>query len=152
MANKAARKVADAGNGADYVLDDQIGFLLRRAHQRATSVFTGNFAEFNLTPTQFAALAKIAEQGGVSQNRLGRMTAMDPATMKGVIDRLLERALITRRPDPDDRRRAILELTGSGADLLDRAIPSGFRTTAETLDPLTPQERAAIVELLAKIS
>ncbi len=135
-----------------YVLDKQIGFLLRRAHQRATSIFAGNFAELNLTPTQFATLAKIADQSEVSQNRLGRMTAMDPATMKGVVDRLLERGLTTRRPDPDDRRRAILELTASGSALLKEAVPEGLRTTKETLDPLTPQERSTFLALLAKIS
>lgn len=135
-----------------YVLDEQIGFLLRRAHQRATSIFTGNFSDLNLTPTQFAALAKIADKGGVSQNRLGRMTAMDPATMKGVIDRLLERGLITRRPDPDDRRRAVLELTGQGLALLQEAVPQGFRTTEETLEPLTRDERQRFLVLLSKIS
>jgi DNA-binding MarR family transcriptional regulator len=135
-----------------YVLDEQIGFLLRRAHQRATSIFTGNFSDLNLTPTQFAALAKIADRGGVSQNLLGRMTAMDPATMKGVIDRLLERGLITRRPDPDDRRRAVLELTEQGMALLQEAVPQGFRTTEDTLQPLTRDERQRFLSLLSKIS
>ena len=135
-----------------YLLDEQIGFLLRRAHQRATSIFAGNFSALNLTPTQFTALAKIADHGEVSQNRLGRMTAMDPATMKGVIDRLLERGLITRRPDPDDRRRAILELTEAGLSLLQEAVPQGLLTTTETLDPLTAQERDAFLALLAKLT
>jgi DNA-binding MarR family transcriptional regulator len=135
-----------------YLLDDQIGFLLRRAHQRATSIFAGNFSGLNLTPTQFAALAKIADNGEVSQNHLGRMTAMDPATMKGVVDRLVERKLVTRRPDPDDRRRAILELSEGGLALLQEAVPQGVQTTIETLDPLTRQERTAFIALLMKLS
>jgi hypothetical protein len=47
----------------------------------------------NLTPTQWAALAKLTETGPCSQNQLGRLAAMDVATIKGVIDRL------TARPD-----------------------------------------------------
>jgi DNA-binding MarR family transcriptional regulator len=135
-----------------YVLDEQIGFLLRRAHQRATSIFAGNFGPLKLTPTQFTALAKIADRGSVSQNHLGRMTAMDPATMKGVIDRLLDRGLITRNPDPDDRRRAVLELTDTGLALLQEAVPKGFSTTEETLAPLTADERLRFLALLKKIS
>ena len=58
------------------------------------------FAVHGLTPTQFAALAKISDENEVSQNQLGRLTAMDPATMKGVIDRLRGRSLIVSKPDP----------------------------------------------------
>ena len=38
---------------------------------------------FDVTPTQFAALAKLDDAGPVSQNELGRLTAMDPATIWG---------------------------------------------------------------------
>ena len=69
--------LADADNG--YVLEDQIGYLLRRAHQRASAIFQEIMTE-GLTPPQFAALVKIRDFGTVSQNRLGRSVAMDPAT------------------------------------------------------------------------
>ena len=49
-----------------------------------------------LTPTQFAALVKVHDIGQVSQNQLGRLTAMDPATIQGVIQRLEARKLIER--------------------------------------------------------
>lgn len=134
-----------------YVLEEQIGYLLRRAHQRASSIFAGHFADLNLTPTQFAALAKISEESGVSQNLLGRLTAMDPATMKGVVDRLLERGLITRHSDPTDRRRAVLDLSKEGAALIRKARGLGFRTTADTLAPLDPAEQATLLKLLGRL-
>ncbi len=56
---------------------------------------------------QFAALVRLRDLGGVSQNQLGRLIAMDAATMQGVIKRLAARGLIRRRPDPNDRRRLI---------------------------------------------
>lgn len=136
---------------APYILEDQIGFLLRRAHQRASAVFAGAFSEFKLTATQFAALAKIGDEGEVSQNRLGRLTAMDPATMKGVIGRLADRGLISGRADDRDRRRTQWTLTKEGAALLARAESSGFAVTEETLSPLTARERATLLRLLAKI-
>ena len=51
----------------------------------------------DLTPTQWAALAKLRELGDCSQNHLGRLTAMDAATIKEVVDRLTVRGFTTVR-------------------------------------------------------
>jgi DNA-binding MarR family transcriptional regulator len=139
------------GESGRYVLEAQIGYLLRRSHQRATSIFTANLADLQLTPTQLAALAKIRDQGEVSQNLLGRLTAMDPATMQGVIKRLGDRGLITRAADATDRRRTLLALTPAGEQLLDRAVSRGIRTSEETLAPLTARERETFLRLLEKL-
>ncbi|MEJ2120190.1 MAG: MarR family transcriptional regulator [Alphaproteobacteria bacterium] len=135
-----------------YVLEDQIGHVLRRAHQRASAIFSGEFGEFELTPTQFAALAKIADSGELSQNLIGRLTAMDPATVQGVIGRLEKRGLIASKPDPGDRRRTLWRLTDKGADLLDRAVPAGIRVTALTLAPLSGAEQKTLLDLLERLS
>ncbi|MTI02946.1 MarR family winged helix-turn-helix transcriptional regulator, partial [Roseibium sp. RKSG952] len=73
-----------------YLLDSQVGYLLRLANQRHASIFQSHTLE-GLTPTQFAALVRIAELGKCSQNRLGRLAAMDVATIKGVVDRLKQK-------------------------------------------------------------
>ena len=142
-------KPANAGDG--YVLEDQIGHLLRRAHQRASSIFQEIMTE-GLTPPQFAALVKIRDFGTVSQNRLGRSVAMDPATSQGVTQRLLAKNLIERRDDPNDRRRALLSLTPEGQAMVERLIPLGQQITAETLEPLKPEEQKQFLALLAKIA
>ena len=98
---------AQNAEAPDYLLEDQVGHLLRRAHQRHTSIFQANIGDQQLTPLQFAALMKLADVGEASQNHLGRLTAMDAATMQGVIKRLIARDLIARRPDLDDRRRLL---------------------------------------------
>ena len=138
--------------GRPYVLQEQIGHLLRRAHQRATQIFLEAFEEAGLTPTQWAALAMLAEEGSASQNALGRMTAMDPATIQGVIRRLEERGLITREPDPDDKRRTKLRLSEEGRRIAEDSTPLGASVTAKTLAPLTAEERRAFLRMLAKIS
>lgn len=138
--------------GRSYVLQDQIGHLLRRAHQRATQIFLEVFEEAGLTPTQWAALAMLAEEGAASQNALGRMTAMDPATIQGVIRRLEERGLITREPDPDDKRRTKLRLSEEGEGLVRQVTALGMRVTERTLEPLDPEDRRKFLEMLAKLS
>ncbi len=81
------------GRRAAYVLDDQIGFILRQAYQRNSVLFGELFGD-ELTPTQWAAIAKLSQVGGCSQNHLGRLIAMDAATVKGVVDRLMKRGLV----------------------------------------------------------
>lgn len=138
--------------GRPYVLQEQIGHLLRRAHQRATQIFLETFEEAGLTPTQWAALAMLAQEGSASQNALGRVTAMDPATIQGVIRRLEERGLITREPDPDDKRRTSLRLSPDGEAVVGRYTASAVAVTEKTLSPLTPEERKKFLELLSRIS
>jgi DNA-binding MarR family transcriptional regulator len=134
-----------------YVLDEQVGFALRQAQQRHTMIFAGHMIE-DLTPTQWAALAKLREIGDCSQNHLGRLTAMDAATIKGVIDRLTARGFTTIRPDPGDGRRILVALTPTGLDLFDRAAPIAARITEETLAPLDVAERLTLVALLRRLA
>ena len=75
----------------------QVGFILRQASQRHTALFASAWAPRPRRRSR-AALAKLHEIGPTSQNQLGRMTAMDVATIKGVVDRLMKRGLSTPRP------------------------------------------------------
>lgn len=140
-----------AGGADDYVLEDQVGHLLRRAHRRASAIFQEAMTE-GLTPPQFAALVKIRDFGMVSQNRLGRAVAMDPATSQGVTQRLQAKNLIHRKDDPDDRRRALLSLAPEGEAMVERLIPLGKQVSAETLEPLTAEEQKQFLALLARIT
>jgi MarR family transcriptional regulator, lower aerobic nicotinate degradation pathway regulator len=136
----------------DYVVEDQIGHLLRRAHQRATAIFLAELGEkFSVTPTQYAALVKLHDLGEISQNQLGRLTAMDPATIQGVIKRLEERRLIERSGDPEDRRRTTLRLSPEGETLVVAMIPYGVRVSEATLAPLDAAEREALLALLRRL-
>ena len=134
-----------------YVLDDQVGFVLRQAQQRHTTIFAAEMIE-SLTPTQWAALAKLRELGDCSQNHLGRLTAMDAATIKGVIDRLTARGFTMVRPDPRDGRRIVVALTPTGSDLYDRAAPIAALITEKTLEPLGKNERSMLVALLRRLA
>src|SRR3974390_3344323 len=117
-----------------YVLDEQIGFILRQVWQRHAAIFARDIG-INLTPTQWAALARLSETGPRSQNQLGRLTAMDVATIKGVIDRLTARGLTETSPDPGDGRRLLVSLTRAGQQMAEKAAPHALAITKETPGP-----------------
>ena len=106
----------------------------------------------DLTPTRFAALAMLQERGGLSQNELGRLTAMDIATIKGVVDRLSAKGLVSVGQDPNDARRSLIKLTPEGTAVLAKAIPLGTQISAATLSPLTKSESLQLTALLRKIT
>lgn len=134
----------------DYVLECQIGYVMRRAGQRHIAIFSALVPE--LTPTQFAALAKLSELGQASQNELGRLTSMDVATIKGVVDRLRARGLISSRPLARDKRRLILTPTEEGSALYASLVERAKEVSEKTLAPLSREEQAQLISLLEKLT
>ncbi|WP_421696090.1 MarR family winged helix-turn-helix transcriptional regulator [Aestuariivirga sp.] len=135
---------------AGYRLEDQVGFHLRRAGQRHGAIFASYMQD--LTPTQWAALVKLAEFESVSQNLLGRETAMDGATIKGVVDRLVKRGLAATAHDPTDGRRMLVSITPEGLDAVARGVQPAAAITEETLQPLDSAERRLLLNLLQRIA
>ncbi|MBR0706853.1 DNA-binding MarR family transcriptional regulator [Bradyrhizobium huanghuaihaiense] len=150
VAAKKNGKPARALSKPPYVLDEQVGFILRQVWQRHSSIFSRDIGT-NLTPTQWAALSKLAETGPCSQNQLGRLTAMDVATIKGVIDRLTARGLTETSQDPEDGRRLLVSLTRAGQQLAEKLAPNALAITRETLAPLDAKERETLMALLNKL-
>ena len=137
-------------NPPSYILDDQIGYLLRRVSQRHLSLFSAAIPQ--VTTTQFAVLARLAELGPQSQNHLGRATAMDGATIKGVVDRLTREGLVTTAADPNDRRRLTVTLSPAGEALFAVVQITALKVSEQTLTPLTPTERSRLMALLARLT
>src|SRR3954471_4357907 len=147
--NLSAKRNAKPSRPA-YVLDEQIGFILRQVWQRHATIFAREIG-INLTATQWAALAKLAETGPCSQNQLGRLTAMDVATIKGVIDRMTARGLTETSQDPHDGRGLLFSLTRAGQQLAEKLAPNALAITRETLAPLDAKERETLMALLDKL-
>jgi len=140
----SAKSLAD-----DYQLDGQVGYKLRLASQRHLEIFSRQLPD--ITPTQFSVLVRLREVGEVSQNQLGRLVAMDAATTKGVIARLMDRGLLRARQDTDDMRRLQISLTDVGQAAVEAAIITAKDITKETTERLTSREVARLLTLLDKL-
>ncbi len=142
-------KIAKPDRPEIYQLTEQVGYSLRRANQRHVAIFSRLVED--VTPTQFAALARLFECGALSQNKLGRLTAMDSATIKGVVERLRQKGFIASRSDHNDRRLRLVELTPEGEAAFRKAHDQALRARTETLAPLSVSEAVRFEELLAKL-
>lgn len=140
----------DQSKDTAYKLDNQIGFLLRRATQRHLAIFYDHLPD--VTSTQFAALAKLCEVEHISQNELGRRIAMDAATVKGVVDRLRARGFAETKKDPQDQRRLLVTPTIKGQSAFAEYSKAAFTITRETLSPLSETEARQLLTLLLKLS
>ena len=134
------------------MLEQQIGFLLRRAYHRNMGIWQSHGIDKQVTAVQISALVALQNRGPCSLSDLGRSACMDPATTRGVVERLEERGLMATWDDPGDRRRVIAGLTPAGEDVVADMAESFEAITEETLRPLSLVERVALTMLLQKIA
>ena len=135
-----------------YRLDDQVGFLLRRAYQRASANLVEKIGHYQLTPPQFATLARLYERGELSQNLLGRLVTMEPANIRDVVQRLKKRGLVTTKRDAADTRLIVVGLTTTGHALTQQLLPIEVACTSKTLAPLNKDERKTLYDLLSRVA
>lgn len=138
--------------GMDYVFTEQVGYLLRRAYQRHLAIFQGNAAIEGLTAVQFSTLCALDDGVSRSQVELVKATGVDQATIRGIVERLKARDLISLSKDPGDGRKVIITITEAGREALTAMTPCAIRSSEDTLGPLNPAERLALLHTLRKIA
>ncbi|WP_027350349.1 MarR family winged helix-turn-helix transcriptional regulator [Halotalea alkalilenta] len=136
----------------DYDFHEQVGHLLRKAYQRHTAIFQRESCDPQLTSIQFVTLCTLSEQGPRSLAEIVRATAIDPATIRGVIKRLQARALVELSKDELDQRKVIVSVTPEGERLVAEMVPHAKRITDLTFGTLNHAERVALLMLLEKMN
>lgn len=133
-------------------LSDMPGHLIRRLNQQSTAVFQQRLKAggHDITPVQFSALAKLAENPGLDQATLAGLIEYDRATIGGVVKRLVQKGLIARHPSETDRRAFRLTLTPSAHQLLAAIWPVVIDLQRGILTPLSNSEQLELVKLMQK--
>jgi DNA-binding MarR family transcriptional regulator len=132
-------------------LADRLGFLLGRAHAAHSAVVASELAPLGIGPKELGALAVLADEGPLSQQRLGARQGVDRTTMVAVVDVLERRGFVERRRDAGDRRAYALHATAAGRRALARATAVAERAEEEFLAPLPPRERERLKRLLRRL-
>ncbi|RIX98493.1 MarR family transcriptional regulator [Aureimonas flava] len=152
MDSRNAEAEEDVPDGAaPYEITEQVGYLLRRAYQRHLAIFQANSGDGQLTSVQFSTLCALRDHGPQSQSELVRATGVDQATIRGIVDRLKARALISLAKDPADARKVIIAASPAGLDMVAEMIPHARRITELTFGGLNPAERLALLHTLRRI-
>ncbi len=103
-----------------------------------------------LRPRHLIALRLLMERGPVTQHDVGTALSLDPSNVVGLLNELEERGLITRRRDPADRRRHIVELSDAGSAEVGRTYGQLGLVEDDLFKALTADERATLYTLLAR--
>jgi MarR family transcriptional regulator, temperature-dependent positive regulator of motility len=126
--------------------------LLRRALQRADSVFAQSAGAHALTRSQFAVLNAVKQSGGGgTQSALVEVTGIDRSSIADLVGRLVKRGCLQRRPAEHDKRAYSVQLTAKGAAVLAAAEPTARQAANLLLAPLSQTERLRFVRALEKI-
>jgi DNA-binding MarR family transcriptional regulator len=136
---------ADAGG--EESLSDAFWAVARQL--RETSQET--LAPWDITPAQFRALRVLRRHGVMRLSELSDRLKIAARSTTEVIDSLQARDLAGRRPDPDDRRATLVELTEHGTQVLDGIREARGSESERVFDRLTPADRAALAAILRKL-
>jgi MarR family transcriptional regulator, lower aerobic nicotinate degradation pathway regulator len=126
------------------------GFMIRRAHQIAVSLFLDETGELGITNRQYGILFALRQQPGIDQISVARLLGLDRSTTGMVIKKLEQAGLVGRGVGANDRRRVSLALTRAGERMLERLAEPAQRAQARVLSAFTPAERAQFLALLDK--
>ena len=122
-----------------------------KAHRALTAHAKSSFARMDLSITDFTILEALFHKGSQPVNDIGRRIHLTSGAITTAVDRLEERALITRVVDAHDRRARLVALTPSGRALIDKAFGAHERRMNAAAAALTRAERTKLYALLKKV-
>ena len=132
--------------------EDCIMYQMTRTLQNARKIFKSSVKETGLTPSQAIVLNFLNDTDNVTANNLGMRSAIDSATLTGILDRLEAAGLVERRNNPDDRRTIFIRLTDEGrvkSEIVNTLVSSNNR---EFLSGITGKDESIFRDVLKKIS
>ena len=112
-----------------------------------------SWVKLSLTIPQLKSLFYISRHGKVNLSGLASGIHVTQANVTGIVDRLVEQGLLTRTPDPDDRRISWLRLTDKGKMLINNLREGRAKEMHKILDKLTEEELSVVArgfDLLAR--
>lgn len=126
-------------------------WLLSQASGIAASLVDDALSADGIRRQDYRVLVALDEAGAASQADLGRSVWLDRSDLHGVVTALERRGLVARERDPDDRRRNVVTLTDTGRKTLAELNDRIDAAQALLLEPLTAQDRTALVRLLGAV-
>jgi DNA-binding MarR family transcriptional regulator len=129
----------------------RLAYLLKHAERRMSELHVEALSPLDIHARDLGVLLAIASNEPTSQQQIAQRMGVDRTTMVAIIDALEAKGLIARRPDSEDRRRNVVELTSAGQEILQAGISASDGAEAKLLAPLSPEENLQLRDLLARV-
>ena len=116
--------------------------------------YSGTFEPLGLNDGDYGVLAPLRRAGAANQltpTELAKHRMMTSGGMTAALDRLERKGLVTRVPNPDDRRGSLVRLTDAGRDVIDEAMTQHVLTEQRLVSSLDEQEQEQLRLLLRKL-
>lgn len=129
-----------------------LGMLAAQIGRAATRRYTAALSPIGLKPRPTAALMQLSRDGAMSQQQLGESLDIDPANLVAVLNHLEGEGLATRRRDPADRRRHVVEISKRGTKRLAQVERAIAEIEDDLFGALDHDERLQLQQLLARVT
>ena len=130
---------------------ERLGFLLAKTHLSLLGQVEAKIDPEGLTGRHYGCLTVIADEGPLTQQRLGERLGVDRTTIVAVVDALEQHGFVERQRNPEDRRAYALQVTPKGEAWQRKMTEVILETEREFLASLSPAERKQLVELLQRV-
>jgi DNA-binding MarR family transcriptional regulator len=148
ISDAARGSVANAPLDLERFLPIRISVLGNRLTRAVARVYA---QRFHMTAPEWRTMAVLGRYGAMTSNGVAEYTAMDKVRVSRAVARLLASDRITRDTDPQDRRRAILDLSTEGRAVYEQIVPLALAVEAELVSSLTAEERAVLDDVIRKL-
>jgi DNA-binding MarR family transcriptional regulator len=133
-------------------LHEYLPYRLSVAANAVSRLIAGAYeARFALKIPQWRLIAVLADEGPLTQQALCGRTIMDKVTVMRAAQALLQRRLIKRLPNGEDRRSHRLAMTAAGQRLYDQIVPMALEYQARLLSGIERSDIAKLEQLLRRL-
>ncbi len=136
---------------AEKLLFTHPSHLIRLLQQKSWAIFLEEAAAFDITPPQYTALIVICEHSDIDHLSLGLALGYDRTTIGGLVERLAEKKLISRKVADHDRRARNLTITRDGRKMLNQLLPVSARVSDRLFHGLSVQEREQWQKMMLRL-
>ncbi|MDX6373324.1 MAG: hypothetical protein QOD98_2312 [Nocardioidaceae bacterium] len=138
---------------SDDVPADSLGEAFGAVARRLRAAAMAAFAAYDVTPSQVRAIRVLAahDSGGVRSKELAEHLKIAPRSATEVVDALEEKGLVTRLPDPGDRRATLVSLTHRGQEVSEEVRRARGEESERMFERLTRADREDLARILGKL-
>jgi len=132
--------------------DKSAGYMTNWAARLFARAIDRRLKPLGLSPAHMPVMFALCDGAELSQKALAEAASIEQPTMAATLSRMERDGLVTRRPDPGDRRVMLFSLTDRARAKAEAVCAAAVEINRHALSALSPQERAAFLDMLARVA